>query len=143
MLQRSLNQGACVRIIHVVESASTPLPMTGNGAVRLQVCMEKCLCAIFSARQSRATFGAKTALVVTEGRANREMIAPHAHPPVNGIFIVRSWISGGTPRTARRTVRQPVCRRERIELDNLESYRTNLKRGHEPDSPSIYKNIVS
>jgi hypothetical protein len=38
MLQRSLNQRACVRIIHVVEIVSTPLPMTANGALRLQVC---------------------------------------------------------------------------------------------------------
>src|SRR5437660_9842083 len=37
MLQRSLNQRACVRIIHVVEIVSTPLPMTANGALRLQV----------------------------------------------------------------------------------------------------------
>jgi len=34
MLERSFNQRACVRIIHVIESASTPLPMTGNGGVR-------------------------------------------------------------------------------------------------------------
>jgi hypothetical protein len=38
MLQRSLNQRACVRIIHVVEIVSTPLAMTANGALRLQVC---------------------------------------------------------------------------------------------------------
>jgi hypothetical protein len=37
MLKRSLNQRTCVRIIHVVKSASTPLPMTGNGGLRLQV----------------------------------------------------------------------------------------------------------
>src|SRR5947199_5793223 len=37
MLKRSPNQRACVRIIHVLESASTPLPMTGNRALRLQV----------------------------------------------------------------------------------------------------------
>jgi len=44
MLKRSLNQRACVRIIHVIESASTPLPMTGNGALRLQLCMQIRLC---------------------------------------------------------------------------------------------------
>src|SRR5207249_11395275 len=36
MLERSFNQRACVRIIHVIENASTPLPMTGSGGVRLQ-----------------------------------------------------------------------------------------------------------
>jgi hypothetical protein len=36
MLERSLNQRACIRIIHVINSASTPLPMTGNDAARLQ-----------------------------------------------------------------------------------------------------------
>src|SRR5437762_11853821 len=44
MLKRSLNQRACVRIIHVVESVSTPLPMTGNGALRLQLCVYRCSC---------------------------------------------------------------------------------------------------
>src|SRR5438034_7251418 len=44
MLKRSLNQRACIRIIHVIESASTPLPMTGNGALRLQLCMQIRLC---------------------------------------------------------------------------------------------------
>src|SRR5437773_11739578 len=38
MLERSLNQRACIRIIHVIESASTPSPMTGMNALRLQVC---------------------------------------------------------------------------------------------------------
>jgi len=38
MLERSLNQRACIRIIHVIESASTPSPMTGADALRLQVC---------------------------------------------------------------------------------------------------------
>jgi hypothetical protein len=37
MLERSFNQRACIRIIHVVKSASTPTPMTGTGALRLQV----------------------------------------------------------------------------------------------------------
>src|SRR6266480_3437762 len=36
MLERSFNQRACVRIIHVIENASTPLPMTGIGGLRLQ-----------------------------------------------------------------------------------------------------------
>ena len=36
MLERSFNQRACVRIIHVIENASTPLPMTGTGVLRLQ-----------------------------------------------------------------------------------------------------------
>jgi hypothetical protein len=36
MLERSLNQRACVRIIHVIESASTPLAMTGAAALWLQ-----------------------------------------------------------------------------------------------------------
>jgi hypothetical protein len=38
MLKRSVNQLACIRIIHVVESASTPLAMTGRSALRLQIC---------------------------------------------------------------------------------------------------------
>jgi hypothetical protein len=38
MLERSFNQRACIRIIHVVESASTPLAMTGRSALRLQFC---------------------------------------------------------------------------------------------------------
>jgi len=38
MLERSLNQRACIRIIHVIESASTPSPMTGMNTLRLQVC---------------------------------------------------------------------------------------------------------
>src|SRR5206468_904963 len=37
ILKRSLNQRACVRIIHVIESASTPLIMTGSAALRLQL----------------------------------------------------------------------------------------------------------
>ena len=36
MLERSFNQRACMRIIHVIESASTPTPMTGAGEWRLQ-----------------------------------------------------------------------------------------------------------
>jgi hypothetical protein len=36
MLKRSLNQRACIRIIHLIESASTPLPMTGAVALWLQ-----------------------------------------------------------------------------------------------------------
>ncbi len=44
MLKRSLNQRACVRIIHVVNSASTPLAVTGNGGLWLQVCVQRCLC---------------------------------------------------------------------------------------------------
>jgi len=36
MLQRSLNQRACVSIIHVVESASTPVAMTNAVALWLQ-----------------------------------------------------------------------------------------------------------
>jgi hypothetical protein len=37
ILQRSLSQRACVRIIHVIESASTPLTMTGLAALWLQL----------------------------------------------------------------------------------------------------------
>jgi hypothetical protein len=37
ILKRSLNQRACVRIIHVIESASTPLTMTGPAALWLQL----------------------------------------------------------------------------------------------------------
>src|SRR5881227_586271 len=37
ILERSLNQRACFRIIHAIERASTPLPMTGHRALRLQV----------------------------------------------------------------------------------------------------------
>jgi hypothetical protein len=37
ILKRSLNQRACVRIIHVIESASTPLTMTGLAALWLQL----------------------------------------------------------------------------------------------------------
>jgi hypothetical protein len=37
ILKRSLNQRACVRIIHVIESASTPLTMTGSAALWLQL----------------------------------------------------------------------------------------------------------
>jgi hypothetical protein len=36
MLKRSLNQRACVRIIHVFESASTVVVMTGADAFWLQ-----------------------------------------------------------------------------------------------------------
>jgi hypothetical protein len=38
MMERTVNQRACIRIIHVVESASTPLAMTGRSALRLQFC---------------------------------------------------------------------------------------------------------
>jgi len=37
MLKRSLNQRACVRIIHVVENVSTPLTMTDADTLWLQV----------------------------------------------------------------------------------------------------------
>jgi hypothetical protein len=37
VLKRSFNQSACVRIIHVIESASTPLTMTGWAALWLQL----------------------------------------------------------------------------------------------------------
>jgi hypothetical protein len=37
VLKRSFNQRACVRIIHVIESASTPLTMTGSAALWLQL----------------------------------------------------------------------------------------------------------
>jgi hypothetical protein len=37
MLERTGDQRTCIRIVHVIESASTPLPMTGTGALRLQV----------------------------------------------------------------------------------------------------------
>jgi len=37
IFKRSLNQRACVRIIHVIESASTPLTMTGSAAPWLQL----------------------------------------------------------------------------------------------------------
>src|SRR6478752_1543457 len=37
ILKRSLNQRACVRIIHVIESASTPLTMTGLATLWLQL----------------------------------------------------------------------------------------------------------
>ena len=37
MRERSLNQRACIRIIHVVEIASTPVTMTGMDALRLQL----------------------------------------------------------------------------------------------------------
>jgi hypothetical protein len=37
ILKRSFNQRACVRIIHVIESASTPLTMTGSAALWLQL----------------------------------------------------------------------------------------------------------
>src|SRR5207248_917252 len=36
MLERSFNQRACIRLIHVVKSASTPLSLTGAGGLRLQ-----------------------------------------------------------------------------------------------------------
>jgi hypothetical protein len=38
-LKRSFNQSACVRIIHVIDSASTPLTMTGSAALWLQLHM--------------------------------------------------------------------------------------------------------
>jgi hypothetical protein len=38
MLERSLNQRACIRIIHVVEIESTPTVMTGGGTFGLQLC---------------------------------------------------------------------------------------------------------
>src|SRR5215470_12410265 len=37
ILKRSLNQRACVRIIHVIESVSTPQIMTGSAALWLQL----------------------------------------------------------------------------------------------------------
>ena len=36
MLKRSLNQRACIRIVHVLKSASTPLAMTGAKTLWLQ-----------------------------------------------------------------------------------------------------------
>src|SRR5712672_3691552 len=39
VLKRSFNQSACVRIIHVIESASTPLTMTRWAALWLQLHM--------------------------------------------------------------------------------------------------------
>jgi hypothetical protein len=43
MLKRSLNQRACIRIIHVVENASTPLTMTDADTLWLQfVCSGAC-----------------------------------------------------------------------------------------------------
>src|SRR5882724_13339814 len=44
VLKRSFNQSACVRIIHVIESASTPLTMTGWAALWLQLLAWRCLC---------------------------------------------------------------------------------------------------
>src|SRR5436305_1028475 len=44
ILKRSFNQRPCVRIIHVIESASTPLTMTGSAALWLQLLAWKCLC---------------------------------------------------------------------------------------------------
>jgi len=38
MLESSGDQRTCIRIVHVIESASTPLPMTGAGALWLQFC---------------------------------------------------------------------------------------------------------
>jgi hypothetical protein len=35
-LKRSFNQRACIRIIHVIDSASTPFNMTGAAAIWLQ-----------------------------------------------------------------------------------------------------------
>jgi hypothetical protein len=37
ILKRGLNQRACVRIIHVIKSASTPSTMTGSAALWLQL----------------------------------------------------------------------------------------------------------
>src|SRR5262249_52789932 len=45
ILKRSLNQRACVRIIHVIESASTPLIMTGSAALWLQLLARRRACA--------------------------------------------------------------------------------------------------
>jgi hypothetical protein len=36
MVERSGDQRTWIRIVHVIESATTPLPMTGAGALRLQ-----------------------------------------------------------------------------------------------------------
>jgi hypothetical protein len=36
MLERSMNKRTCVSIIHVIESASTPVAMTGMDALWLQ-----------------------------------------------------------------------------------------------------------
>src|ERR1051326_647876 len=44
ILKRSINQRACVRIIHVIESASTPVIMTGSAALWLQLLVGRCLC---------------------------------------------------------------------------------------------------
>src|SRR5215468_8531868 len=57
ILKRSLNQRACVRIIHVIESASTPLTMTGSAALWLQLLAESRLC------QASVTANVGTALV--------------------------------------------------------------------------------
>src|SRR5919109_1167257 len=44
ILKRSFNQSACVRIIHVIESASTPISMTSRTALWLQLLVWRCLC---------------------------------------------------------------------------------------------------
>src|SRR5215813_6370726 len=44
VLKRSFNQSACVRIIHVIESASTPISMTSGTALWLQLLVWSCLC---------------------------------------------------------------------------------------------------
>src|SRR5947207_15110407 len=44
VLKRSFNQSACVRIIHVIESASTPIHMTVVAALWLQLLVWRCSC---------------------------------------------------------------------------------------------------
>jgi hypothetical protein len=44
MLERSMNKRTCVSIIHVIESASTPVAMTATGAPWLQFWVKKRLC---------------------------------------------------------------------------------------------------
>src|SRR6266545_2348548 len=44
MLERSMNKRTCVSMIHVIESASTPVAVTATAALWLQFWMEKRLC---------------------------------------------------------------------------------------------------
>jgi hypothetical protein len=55
MLERSMNKRTCVSIIHVIESASTPVAMTVTGALWLQFWVQKRLCQALVAGKSGCT----------------------------------------------------------------------------------------
>src|SRR5882757_1421573 len=67
MLERSLNQRACIRIIHVVEIESTPTVMTGGGTFGLQLC---------GAQIERKYISASAGLELALKKCNRTSLPP-------------------------------------------------------------------